>query len=141
MCDVEKNRDVQVSKKVVVVVRTMPDLRDTTAHLMPVRDPESSESLETAETPSPTVNERHRDLKVLRVPPSRPSRPETTLTTRFPPCRASRDRWVQGINPDDVSRTLHSVSLVVTHCLYTACVEMCGLNVCFILRHPHPNLI
>ena len=63
------------SQKVVVVVRTMPDLRDTTAHLMPVRDPESSESLETAETPSPTVNERHRDLKVLRVPPSRPTRP------------------------------------------------------------------
>ena len=41
----------------------MPDLRDTTAHLVPVRDPLFSESLEIAETPSPTVREEHKDLK------------------------------------------------------------------------------
>ena len=38
-------------------------MRDTTAHLVPVRDPLFSESLEIAETPSPTVREEHKDLK------------------------------------------------------------------------------
>ena len=53
----------------------MPDLRDTTAHLMPVREPQSSKTLETAKTPSPTVHESHKDLKDPKVPPNRPTRP------------------------------------------------------------------
>ena len=44
----------------------------------------SSESLESVKYPSPTVHERHRDLKVLRVPLSRQTLEFDPLSEKFP---------------------------------------------------------
>ena len=63
----------------------MPDLRDTTAHLMPVRDPQSSKTLETAKTPSPTVPDRHKDLKDPKVPLTPGGDPGGELTGMYVP--------------------------------------------------------
>ena len=69
-CDTKHHIDAYLMVKVWTknnsrVNLMMPDLRDTTAHLMPVRDPQSSKTLETAKTPSasPTVHESLKDLK------------------------------------------------------------------------------